>query len=245
MPLFLAPSNLKPFIPNDLTAGPLQPIRYLIKTRIYNGFEATILPAVCDVWLKAREAGALQAQQLDKAAKAEILMRGLAHVGIIALVDEATGYQEIRDRIALQKILDKYLRDFRGKWAKTFPDEFYEHLFKLKGWQYRPLSVKRPGVVGHWTNDIVYARLNAGVLKELRKRNPTLETRRRRDKHHQWFTEDYGHPALKEHITGVVFLMKASSNWANFYRALNRAVPKWGDTLELPYPDEGADEERN
>jgi hypothetical protein len=41
----------------------------------------------------------------------ELVHRGLARVGIVALVDEATGYQEIRDRLALQAILDKYVTD--------------------------------------------------------------------------------------------------------------------------------------
>lgn len=85
--------------------GPLFQLIYLDGRNVVRGYDADLLPAVCDIWLKAREQGLLQTQQLDKAKKAEILMRALAHVGITALVDEATGYQEIRDKIALQKIL--------------------------------------------------------------------------------------------------------------------------------------------
>jgi len=40
----------------------------------------------------------------------------------VALVDEATGYQEIRDRLALQAILDRFLRKELAAWAKRFPD---------------------------------------------------------------------------------------------------------------------------
>ena len=134
LPLFLAPSSLKPFITNDLINGPLSPIKYQQHSRIIYGFDSEVLPAVCDIWLKARESGALQQQQFDKAKKAEILMRGLATVGIIALIDEATGYQELRDREALQKILDKYLLAERAKWAKRFPDEFYKEIFRLRDW---------------------------------------------------------------------------------------------------------------
>ena len=75
-------------------------------------------------------------------------MRGLAHVGIVALVDEATGYQEVRDRLALQAILDKYLWKEFAAWAKRFPDEFYREMFGLKNWSYNPMSVARPGIVG-------------------------------------------------------------------------------------------------
>jgi len=68
-------------------------IKYLDGKRIVNGYDATILPLVCDAWLSARDAGVLKPSQLDKAQNAEILMRSLAKVGIIALVDEVTGYQ--------------------------------------------------------------------------------------------------------------------------------------------------------
>ena len=98
LPLFLAPERLKPFISKELVDGPLTPLNYIQNSRRVTGFDAEVLPGICDVWLQARDAGALQTQQLDKAKKAEILMRGLAHIGITAFVDEATGYQEIRDR---------------------------------------------------------------------------------------------------------------------------------------------------
>ena len=49
--------------------------------------------------------------------RAEILMRGLAHVGIVALVDEATGYLEIRNRKSLQELLDKYLLPYQARWG--------------------------------------------------------------------------------------------------------------------------------
>jgi len=77
-PLFLAPERLKPFISNEMLDGPLVPVQYLDGARTVTGFDATILPSACEVWLKARDAGALQSQQLDKAQRAEMLMRGLA-----------------------------------------------------------------------------------------------------------------------------------------------------------------------
>jgi hypothetical protein len=241
LPVFMAPDKLKPFISEELRIGLLNPIKYRIGTKMAQGFPAELLPQICDVWLKAREAGKIQSQQQTKARQAEILMRGFAHVGIIALVDEETGFQEDRDREALQAILDKFLRDHLAKWAKTFPDEFYEHLFKLKGWQYRPLSVKRPGVVGHWTNDIIYARLAPGVLAKLREKTPKVHKGRRRHKFFQWLTDDYGHPALKQHLSNVIFLMKAYTKWDQFYRALQRAAPKYGDRF-LPHIHNDIDE---
>jgi hypothetical protein len=174
---------------------------------------------------------------MQYAEMAQTLLQGIATVGIYGLIDEATGYQEIRDRLALQAILDQFLLKERAKWAKRFPDDFYRTLFSLRGWQYSPLSTKRPGVIAHWTNDIIYERLASGVLEELKKRNPPNERGHRPHKHHQWLTEDVGHPALREHLSNVIFLMKAAPNWASFYRLLQRAKPKQGTTLDLPFPE--------
>ena len=70
--------------------------------------------------------------QQQIAYRAEILMRELAHVGIVALVDEATGYLENRNRKSLQEILGKYLLPYQTRWAKRFPDESYRENFRLK-----------------------------------------------------------------------------------------------------------------
>jgi hypothetical protein len=238
LPVFMAPGNLKPFISDELHVGLTNPIKYRVGNRIAQGYSAELLPQICDVWLKARDEGKLKDTQLRKCKQAEILMRGLAHIGIIALIDEATGYQEIRDRVALQKILEKYLTDEWGKWTKTFPDEYYKELFRLKGLPYPPATAKRPSYIGHWTNDIVYSRLVPGVVKELKNKNPRLPSGQRKRKHHQYLTRDIGHPALKEHLSNIIFLMRGCTKWDDFKRRLNRSRPKYGDTLPLPFPEE-------
>lgn len=239
VPIFLAPGQLKDFVTTELLDGPLRPIQYHSGNKTVSGYDAIALPAVCDIWLKARDAGALQSQQLDKAKKAEILMRGLAHIGITALVDEATGYQEVRDKLALQAILDKFLRKEFAAWAKTFPDEFYQEMFRLRGWQWRGMKVNRPSVVGHYTNDLVYERLAPGILDELQRRNPKDEKGHRTTKHHQWLTEDVGHPALAQHLYATIGFMRASTSWDQFYRMMQRAFPKKNTTMLLPLPDSG------
>lgn len=233
LPVFLEANNLKPFISEDLTMVLTENRFKTDKGTISEGFKAKMLPMVCEVYLKARDSGILKPQQERIALKADILMRGLAHVGIIALIDEATGYQEIRDRKALQAILDKYLRKELAAWAKRFPDEFYMQIFKLKGWQWKGMKVNRPGVVGRYTQDIVYERLAPGILEELEKRNPKDEKGNRPSKHHQWLTEDIGHPALAQHLHATTGLMRASTTWDQFYRMLQRAFPKKMETLPL------------
>jgi hypothetical protein len=225
---FAAGKGLEPHISAELFNLITGPIKFRIpgKSAIAYGYEATILAEICEAVLKARADGRLQKQQEHIARQCEILVRGFARVGIIALVDEATGYQEARDRDALHRILEAYISKELLPWTKRFPDEFYAQLFRLMGWQYSPLSVKRPQYVGKLTNEIVYDRLPDGVLEELRNKNPVIKDGRRAHKHHQFLTVDIGNPHLERHLAVVTALMRASSNWLKFKRLLERAVPK-------------------
>jgi len=236
-PPILQGKAIKPFISPEILEKS-RPIQFRLPSGVRaSGYRADLLPEICEVYLKARDAGVLPANQQHVARQAEILMRGLAHIGIIALVDEVTGYQEDRDREALQAILDAYLRKELAAWAKRFPDEFYQQMFRLRGWQWQGMSVNRPSVVGKYTNDIVYERLAPGILEELKQRNPKDEKGQRKSRFHQWLTEDVGHPALAQHLHAVIGFMRASSGWDQFYRLLQRAFPKKGQTIELPLGD--------
>ncbi|MBU4276168.1 MAG: P63C domain-containing protein [Proteobacteria bacterium] len=236
---FVGGKTIKQYVPDELAEVTSSPFKIRTERGTEaNAYEAQTLADICEAVLKARDDKALQKQQQHIAKQCEILMRGFARVGIVALVDEATGYQYIRARKALEEILDKFISEELRKWAKTFPDEFYERMFQLRGWQYTPFSVKRPGVVGRYTNDLIYERLAPGVLAELRKKNPTYKPGQRKHKMFQWLTEDVGNPRLREHITAVIALMRAASNWRQFYSMINRALPRYGANMELPLSDE-------
>lgn len=239
---FFNQKNLKPYINNELAMELKSPLRFIRPGRGGKpalAYEATILPELCDSILEARDklGNKLTKKQKEIAYQCELLVRVLSKIGIIALVDEVTGYQYDRTRHALEEILDKFISKELRKWAKTFPDEFYEHMFKLRGWQYIPFSVKRPGVVGKYTNDLVYERLAPGVLKELKRITPRNSKGRTKHRLFQRLTEDVGHPRLREHLTAVIALMKASTSWGQFYRMIQRALPKHGDQLLLPIED--------
>ncbi len=240
LPVFLASDNLKPFISEELINSSKSVIfkpTTASRSGISIGYKAEILPQVCNVFLEARDAKALKANQLHIYERCKILVRGFAIVGITALVDEATGYQEVRDKIALQAILDKFLRTEYARWAKRFPDEFYKEMFRLKGWEWNVAKVKRPSVVGRYTNDLVYERILPTLLQELQQLNPKDEKGHRKQKHHQWLTSDVGHPRLAEHIYAVLGLMRASVNWEQFYRMLQRSFPKFGHSRLLPFSE--------
>ena len=236
LPVYLSANNLRPFVDSELEMALKQPILYQPKAGGNAGFgvKAEYLPKICDVLLRAREAGVLRGRQAAIAARAEILVRAFAHIGIIALVDEATGFQVIRDRQALQEILERFLRKELAAWAKRFPDEFYQQLFRLRGWQWKGMKVNRPQVVAAYTKDLIYERLAPGILEELEERNPKDERGRRKHRHHQWLTEDVGHPALAQHLYAIIGFMRASPSWKHFKDMVQKAFPKKGETLFLP-----------
>ena len=236
IPAALRGKAIQPFISEELRDSSRVLNFIPLKGGLARGFRAELLPKVCDVFLKAREAGELPHNQQHIAKHCEILVRGLAHTGIIALVDEATGYQHIRDREALQVILDTYLRKEFAAWAKRFPDEFYEQIFRLRGWQWKGMKVNRPQVVAKYTTDLVYERLAPSILTELETRNPKNSRGHRDARHHQWLTEDVGHPALAQHLYALIGLMRVATDrdWEGFYSMVQRAFPKKGETLFLP-----------
>ncbi len=239
MARFLASKSLNQFISNKLRVAIENPINFVIgkQRRPYFGYEASILPEICNAVLQAEQAGQLPPHQKHMAVQARILMNAISTVGIIALVDEATGYDKVRDRDTLQKILDRYLRKELAEWTKRFPNEFYEEMFRLKGWEWKGMKINRPSIVGHYTNDLVYERLAPGVLPELQKLNPPDDSGRRKHKHHQWLTEDIGHPALAKHLVGIVTLMKASDSWDRLMKLVKKAFPKGGDQGQFDFED--------
>lgn len=233
LPLYLAFKNLKPFVDKNL--GDVHQL-LVFRTKsgnVAHGIRAEAIPRICDVWIDARDAGVLGRHQQQVAAKADILSRGLRHIGIVALIDEATGYQADRARDALAKILEAFVAKELRKWVKTFPAEFYANLFRLRDLQFPRDSKKRPAYFGHLTNDIVYARLAPGVKDELKRLTPRDSKGRHKHKLFQRLTEDIGHPKLREHLASVVALMKISKGYDEFEAHLDIVHPRWDDTLDL------------
>lgn len=240
-PLYLAFKNLKPYVIRHL--GGVHADRLLYRTmggNVAHGIPAGLIPKICEVWLDARADKVLGVAQEKVAAKAELLLRGLAHVGIIALVDEATGYQDVRARDALARILKRYVAAELQPWVPTFKPDFYKEMFRLRRWSYIPGSLKRPGVAGYLTNDIVYRRLAPGVLsklKEVTKKHKEEKKLLSNPKLHRGLTPNHGHPALEDHLKEVTALMRAARNWDEFIGMIDRSLPKYGETLPLPFDE--------
>lgn len=241
LPAILSANNLREFISDDLQEGLSTRYLYRIHGRggmVAHGLRAELYPMICDVFLKARDkVNVLLPRQEDIAKSADILMRALAHTGIVALVDEATGYQVNRPQDALARILEAFIARELQPWVKTFPTDYYEHLFRLRGLDYKTDSVRRPQYFGCLTNDIIYKRLAPNVLAELKKVTIRNEDGRPKHKYFQRLTSNLGYPKLREHLGAAVALMKVSTNWNDFMMRLDRWYPPYGQTYQLPFGD--------
>lgn len=240
LPFYLGINALIPFISNDLLPLVMTPIQYFHGKGggVAHGVDASALPQICDVWLKARDAGVLTEPQKIVAQKAEILIRGLAHIGIVALVDEATGYQAVRPKDALQAYLEQIISKELAAWVKKIPDEFYENIYKLRGWTWPGMGKNRYSIVGSYTLDLVYERIAPGLLPELKKQSAVDANGRRSHKLHQLLTDDIGNPMLSQHMHSLVMFQRlAIANgygWKRFVKMVDQVLPKKGSNLEIP-----------
>lgn len=246
LPRFATQGWINPHINSDLGLALSSPILFKPPgVGLAYGYPATILADICDAILKARDAGDTGPRQVGIVKQADVLVRGFARVGIVALVDEATGYQRDRAKDALAKILEAFVAKELQAWVQTFPAEFYEQMFRLRGLEFPHASVQRPRYFGLLTNDVVYKRLAPGVLAELKRVTPRNDGGRPAAKYFQSLTSNVGYPKLKEHLGAVVALMKISRSWDAFMNLLNQHYPRYGDTVMLPLDyDQGRDDGR-
>lgn len=240
IPHFLAQKSLIPFINRHL--GHLQNIVLKYRTEkgtTAHGIKAEIIPSICDIYIDADKDGGLGKRQKQIAQQAMLLMRALAHVGIVALVDEATGFQKDRARDELAKILEAFVAKELQPWVKTFPSDFYEQMFRLRELPFPANGVKRPQYFGHLTNDVIYRRLAPGIWKELKEQAEKDERGRLKHHLHRKLTIDIGHPKLKELVVSVTTIMKLSEQWNDFKNKLDRVHPAYNETMLLPFDLEG------
>jgi hypothetical protein len=243
LPGLIDAKNLKPFISNELM-GVIKPVRFIEKNGKENqGYDSSILALICEVYLDALKAHTadepvLTPKQLPNALAAEALSRVLMKVSIIALIDEVTGFQDVRVADELERIFNELLLEKAKKYVVTFPLELYKQMFRLNGWEWKPENArKRPGVIGTWTNDLIYQRMAPGLLNELERRNPKNEKGYRPHRHFQFLTDEIGEPKLREYFGGLLALARANTSWKKFYEMVEKAFPKppdVGDQLSLP-----------
>ena len=182
--------------------------------------------------MKARDADALHYSQRHIADEAERLLKALPKVAMIALVDEATGYQQIRAHDELQKILAVYILPEHRPWLKVvLPSRVHEGT--LSGLRLELLARQSwPRVrLGKLIRQLIYKPLPTPVLPQSIQ---LQQQRQRKRRHHQHLTEDTGLGHFKGQLSGVMALLRATPyNKREFFWSLdNRAYGRQG-TFDL------------
>ena len=251
LPPFLAAENLLPFVSDELRQA-VNPVVFRTRRgqKAY-GYDARLLPLVCEVYLMARDAhlDALKKAQAKRdrgeAVEArpvllptqerivqtcDLLMRSMAKEHIVTLVDKATGYkdQEVRDEIT--KILQQYIAEHLMPWIHRFPDEFFKQVYRLHGWEFKVGNRKMPQYVGKFINSYIYEALPPGVLDKLQELNPVSAEGHRSVQHHRLLT-DTGNANLDRQITSTITIMQLANDKDEFKKMFARIHSK-----KLPAP---------
>jgi P63C domain len=231
---YLSQKSLNLFIYKGKKADHYDPIICYERGQKIHGYEATRLVDFCDGILEARKYIELDKRQKIIAAQCEILVRSFAKVGIIALIDEATGYQKVREK-TLQEILKLYISEEILKWQKTFHDGFYEQIFRLWSLPFTPEGLKkRPAFIGTLTNKLVYENLPEGVLEKIKEKTPKTKGDNYRYRLHQSLTPEVGKEELKKVINSVETLASISQTKEEFLRLME----KYRQQRKLPAIDQ-------
>jgi hypothetical protein len=201
-----------------------------------HGYEATVLIELCDALLQMRE-DLLPAQKF-LAVQAEIIIRAAAKLGIIALVDEATGYIADKRKEEYRELFKDFIREECRQWEQEFPDAFFDLLYRLYGLKRRnPKSVQHPRFFARLIRKYIYyplANSNGAILEGLDEKNPIVYVNGgRRYKLHSFLSDTVGVSALRQHLWQVVGIGNSVPNKAAFDRAFQYAFPQPNSQMEL------------
>ena len=240
LPQFLSNSILKPFIFSNKDAAHFDPIICFKGKQRINGYEATVLTDICEAILRARRSGVkMTERQQIVANQCEILLSSFAKIGIIALIDEATGYQNEREHFELQKILSAYISEEILKWQLTFTDDFYREVYRLWGLPFIPKYIKnKPSFIGKLTTKYIYDLLPDGVVDKIKEKTGKTDKGNWKYKWHQSLTPEIGREHLKKQIIEVTTLMSISKSKSEFNELFERKYNAKPIQLELEFNED-------
>ena len=200
---YIGVTALNPFINKEKVLGELRDFHIPGTQLRGKGLTTDQFELICRAYVQALYEGAnLTERQRQIAIKCAIIAAGLTRTGLDALIDEATGYQYVRDEDALQIKLRAFIAEELRAWEKTFPDELWEEFGRLTNWS-GPLH-SRPKYWGKLVIELVYDTLDADVAKYLRENRPPPSIR-----WHQNLTESYGVRQLVSRCYEIIGLSKS------------------------------------
>lgn len=246
---YLKVKALKNFLPADLSPAEDGSISALIKFdtgngdgpfRYATGFPVERFMDLCSAYSDALMAHiipdndfSLTPRQLEIAQRAVAFQRACSKVGIIAMVDEVTGYQYERAEDALQLKLNLFLAEEMRKWEPTFPEQLWIEFGRLTKWK-GPVH-SRPKYWGKLVMELIYGYLDPDVAKWLKDNAPRPY---KGQNYHQWLNNQYGLKRLVEHIWMVIGMAAACQDMPELK---SRMAERYGRhavqlTMYLPPP---------
>lgn len=112
--------------------------------------------------------------------------------------------------------LNKYVSQQKAEYKPIFTLEFYQEIFRLKGWDMeKAKDYTKPKEVADYTNNFVYGRFPKEVLPVIQWKNPYDQYIKRKDKHYQHLTE-WGRGKAEQFIYDCIEIMKDSNTWHEF-----------------------------
>jgi len=220
---YLRAKNIQRFLPDKFKGAYQKNIfKFMAGNQLAYGLEAKDVIDICNMYLSARQAGVISPNQVNIVEMSELFIRACAKVGIEALIDEATGYQDYRDSQELQNRLALHLQDEFREWTRTFPRVFFDSLYRLEGIRPPLHSRPYPKRFGVYVMRFVYDTLDPDVANYLREKNPNPQGK----KHHHQLFNDFGYKRLTDHLMAVLGIMKASLTIEKCRENLLIAFPK-------------------
>lgn len=208
-----------------------------IKVERFNALLRAYSSALVDHILSASDDGRAQgklpmtSKQLEIAYRAVKFQQACADVGLVALVDEATGYQYERAADALQLKLKLYLEDEMRKWERTFPEHLWVEFGRLTNWKGSIHS--RPKYWGKLVMELIYGYLDPDVAKWLKDNAPKPM---RGQNYHQWLSSQFGLKKLTEHIWMVIGMASACHSIAELRQRMAERFGRTGVQMTLYLP---------
>ena len=225
---YLSSKNLEPFVPDKYKGEKWDQgiVKFESNNKEAHGFDAEDIIDICKMYIHARNDGALYENQQHLAKQAEILISAFAKTGVIAVIDEATGYQRDRKKDALRVLVESYIIKEAREWMKEFPDEFFVELDRIYN-NPRTTPQKRPQYYGKFINKYIYNPIENGIiLEELNRLNPADKKGARRKRLHQFLKAEKGIQVLRNRIGKVTALLQISPSKRRFEDNFKRMESK-------------------
>jgi hypothetical protein len=206
-----------------------------------HGYEGIFVIELCDAIWEAGRLNLLKPNQEFLAKQSEIIVRSSAKVGIIALIDEATGYIKDKQKNEYRELFKEFIRKECREWEKEFPDQFFEMIYRMYDLKRNKDKSKHPQFFGNFIRKYIYAPLansNGAVLDMIEDKNPVVyKSGGRKYKMFQFLSDEVGLPAFRAHMWQVIGIGSATRTKDGFKKGFKMAFPESGDQIPL-FPDD-------